>query len=156
MRRDTLQIDIRNIGWVETEDSPSIPTVIITSTDTREALRNRLTGRGEHVPSADEIDLTYRYQTSSADSNASGILSVTNRVTGAFLLELPVPADRITEFTTAAERFVDESDTDECYRLEVGPPDDRLLAANKQILLVYAHDGTLLRHRSLIPPGIEV
>lgn len=155
MRRDYFTLEVRNVDWVETDTEPARPTVTIDFEGPTDPLQNRLTNDAGAYLSDDDIDLTFRLQDPLDADDARGVVGITHRVTGEFVLELNETAEAVFEFVTAARRFGEESANNGEYALEVDTG-DQTLTFEKQIFLIYDDDGNLLRNHSLIPSGVEL
>lgn len=155
MRRDYFSLEVRNVGWVDEDTEPARPTVTIEFEGPTDPLRERLTGDDGEYLSDDDIDLTFRLQESLTADGPRGVVGITHRVTGEFILELNETAEAVFEFLTAARRFGEEGAADGEYALEVDTG-DRVLTFEKQTFLVYDEEGNLLRNHSLIPSGVEL
>lgn len=149
MRRDYFTLDVRNV------DADGPPTVEIDFDGPADQLTDRLTAGGEPL-AADELDVAYRLQDPPEATDATGVVGVTNRVTGEFILELNADAVDVFEFIDAAREFGKESEDGVRYRIAVAVDGDRLLDHGKGVFLVYDPDGELLRGHSLIPSGVEL
>ncbi|SFG00210.1 hypothetical protein SAMN04488063_1095 [Halopelagius inordinatus] len=158
MRRDYFQLDVENIDWVETDGDPEKPLVQIDFRGPDESLRERLTGTEGSLLEAEETDVAYRLQDSIDDPDAAGVVSVTNRITGDFVLELNEEADDVLRFIRAAREYGQyAADPDEGrYRVEISADGEHTVSYEKQTFLVYDADGNLLRGQSLIPSGVEL
>ncbi|WP_424004058.1 DUF5793 family protein [Haloarcula salina] len=142
MRRDYFTVDTQAAA---AEDD--VPTLSIEYDGPTAELSERLTTVAGESLDAGEIDVTFRRQ----PDEDRGVLSLTNRHTGEYLFEATVPAADIESLVTAAEGSEHPSFE---IRLAVGEDDTRVY--EKRTLLVYDHDGSLLRGRSLIPGGVEL
>ncbi|MCF2238524.1 DUF5793 family protein [Halobacterium salinarum] len=159
MRRDYFELDVSNVDWVADGGKPKQPTVVIEFTGDTDALRDRLTDTTGAVLEATETDAAFRLTDAADDTDAAGVVSVTNRVTGDFILELNVAADDVTQFVRAARRYGESDaarDADGRYRVEIRVDGTELVVHEKATFLVYSSDGDLLRGRSLIPSGVEL
>jgi len=150
MRRDYFTLDVGNLN----ADGP--PTAHIRFDGPAEQLVDRLTGDDDEALSPEELDVAFRLQSPAEDEDASGVVAVTNRVTGAFVLELNADADDVFRFIDAAREFGKDADREFRYRVRVTADDEELLAHEMNVFLVYDPDGELLRGRSLIPSGVEL
>jgi len=101
--------------------------------------------------------VAYRLQTS-LDDDATGVVSVTNRITGDFVLELNEDADDVLKFIRAARRYGEhDPDSDgRYYDVRIHIEGDELVTYDKRTFLVYNEEGNLLRNHSLIPSGVEL
>lgn len=157
MRRDYFTLDVTNVDWVEDDGSPAKPTVEITFDGPGEELRERLTGVDDEILSAEETDAAFRLKGPVDDPDTLGVVSVTNRVTGDFILELNVDAEGVLRFIKAARRFGQaDNEEDGSYLVDIEVNGERLVSYDKQTFLVYDEEGSLLRAHSLIPSGVEL
>jgi hypothetical protein len=123
----------------------------------RELLTERLTGGEGELLSASETDVAFRLTDPLDAADASGVVGVTNRVTGDFVLELNESADDVFRFIRAAREYGRaETDDDGRYRVEISLDGEDLVVYEKRTFLVYDADGNLLRSESLIPSGVEL
>ncbi|MFB6132282.1 MAG: DUF5793 family protein [Halanaeroarchaeum sp.] len=156
MRRDYFTLDVSNVDWVEEEGDPRLPTVEIDFQGPESTLRSRFTDAEETVLDAEDADVAFRLQTPVDAADAAGVVAVTNRLTGDFILELNVEAAPVLTFITAARRYGDATDDDARYRVEVSFDGEHFVTYEKSTFLVYNRDGDLLRSNSLIPSGVEL
>jgi len=145
MRRDYFTLTLDDLA-ASAEDQPTVHVDFDGPTDT---LEERLT------LASDDIDVTYRFRTAVDDEEATGVLAVTDRLTGEFVLECNVDADRILALVDAAREF-STADADGCYAVRITHGDEAVFSTEKRMLLVYDDDGSLLRQHSLIPSGVEL
>ncbi|MFB6125918.1 MAG: DUF5793 family protein [Halolamina sp.] len=158
MRRDYFELDVENVDWVEGDAEPQQPLVRIDFRGPEELLRERLTGAGDELLSAEETDAAYRLQESPEDDpEAEGVVGVTNRITGEFVFELNEDADDVLRFIRAAREYGKVADDENGrYRVEIDLDGETLVTYEKATFLVYDPDGSLLRTESLIPSGVEL
>lgn len=156
MRRDYFTLDVRNLGGDEGSDGGGIPTVAIDFDGPEDQLTERLTDGTGAVLEADELDVSYRLHGSVEDDDTAGVVAVTDRVTGDFVLELNADADAVTRFVDAARAHGKGADDGQRYRVEVTIDGEPFATYEKSTLLVYDPDGGLLRGHSLIPSGVEL
>jgi hypothetical protein len=158
MRRDYFELDVDNVTWVERGGDPKKPLVRIEFRGPREELERRLSDPSGTYLDAEETDVAFRLQDSLEASDAEGVVSVTNRVTGDFVLELNQAADDVLTFIRAAREYGrTAADADDGrYRVEVSISGEKVVVYQKQTFLVYDAEGNLLRSHSLIPSGVEL
>jgi hypothetical protein len=158
MRRDYFELTVEHVDWVETGGDPEQPTVRIDFHGPEGLLRDRLTGPDGEQLAAAETDVSFRlHEGEGDDGERSGVVAVTNRVTGEFVLELNEAADDVLRFIRAAREYGrDADDGDGRYRVRVTVEGEPLAAYDKRTLLVYDAEGNLLRSESLIPSGVEL
>jgi hypothetical protein len=150
MRRDYFTLSTTGA----TADESGRPVIRVTYEGPRSELETRLDPE-DRVIDDDGIDVTYRIR-DAAGTDVMGVLAVTDRVTGEYILEVDVDADSIFAVTAEAS---DRSDHDGIggYRLVIETDgEERLAAYDKSTLLVYGEGGEILRDRSLIPSGVEI
>ncbi len=157
MRRDYFSLAIEDVEWLDGEGDPRKPRVVIDFDGPDSTLRTRLTGHDDVPLSADETDAAYRLRTPLDDPDAEGVVSLTNRVTGEFVLELNEDADTVMSFVRAARRYGEEEpDDDARYQIRVEIEGEEVVTYDKRTFLVYNDEGNLLRKHSLIPSGVEL
>lgn len=158
MKRDKFELGVSNVGWFEAGDPPEQPHVGIDFHGTSDRLTERLQTTDGELLSAKETDVAFRLQEPlSSDDDANGVVSVTNRFTGDFILELNASAEDVLRFIRAAREYDRESDTDDgSYCVDISIDGTPVVSHEKSVFLVYDSDGQLLRSESLIPSGVEL
>lgn len=157
MRRDYFTLDVRNVDWVDSDSEPRQPTVIIDFEGPSSTFRERLTGTKDELLDAGETDVAYRLQSSLEDPDAVGVVGVTNRITGDFILELNEDAENVLKFIRAARKYGKHTgDAEGRYHVEIRINGDHVVSYDKSTFLVYNNSGNLLRQHSLIPSGVEL
>ena len=156
MRRDYFTLDVRNLGDGGDPGDRGIPTVTIDYDGPDDQLTDRLTDDAGDVLEANELDVSYRLHGPVDDAGTEGVVAVTNRVTGDFVLELNADAGDVTRFVDAARAYGKDTDDGKRYRVELAIDGDPFATYEKSTLLVYDTDGGLLRGHSLIPSGVEL
>lgn len=158
MRREHLELTVSGVGWVETDGEPEKPTVRIeaTSSEVASLLEERLTGSDGDPLAAEDIDVAVRLLGDPDTAGVNGVVAVTDRLTGEFILELNETAEDVLSFITAAKRYGDIGNTDGRYAVEIVTEGEHLVEYEKSTFLVYNADGDLLRTHSLIPSGVEL
>lgn len=156
MRRDYFTLDVRNVDWVDDSDEPRKPTVCIDFEGPSSTFRERLTGTEDKLLAAEETDVAFRLQSSLDEPDAGGVVGVTNRITGDFILELNQEADNVLKFIRAARRYGESTDTGGRYHVQIKINGEDIVQYDKSTFLVYNSEGNLLRQHSLIPSGVEL
>ena len=157
MRRDHFELEAHNIDWVETGSEPAEPRVVIDFHGPEETLRERLTDAEGDLLGAEETDVTFRLQDPLDTSDATGVVGVTDLITGDFLLELNEDAEDVLRFVRAAREYGQSADDDAGrYSVVLRIDGDPLTTYSKSTFLVYDANGSLLRSKSLIPSGVEL
>jgi hypothetical protein len=155
MRREHFTLDVSNVDWVEADGEPAKPSVSIDFTGPATALRERLTGPDGDVLEASDTDAALRLQ-GPIGEDTDGVVSLANRTTGEFVLELNEDADNVLQFIQAARGYGEDADDEGRYEIEILLDGEEFVSYDKRTFLVYDEDGGLLRSRSLIPSGIEL
>lgn len=157
MRRDYFDLDVSNVDWVDTDADPEQPLVEIEFTGPSESLRTRLSDVDGTLLDANEVDVAFRLQSPlEGDPEAPGVVAVTNRLTGEYILELNETADDVLRFIRAARTYGEAENGDGRYRVVIRLADDDLVEYEKRTFLVYDSEGNLLHEESLIPSGVEL
>lgn len=155
MRRDYFDLTVEGVG--DDADGPPKPLVRIDFHGPEGLLRDRLSGADGDLLTAEETDVAFRLREPlTEDDTAEGVVGVTNRFTGDFVLELNETADDVLPFIRAAREYGDAADDEARYRVEIDVDGERLVSYEKSTFLVYDHEGNLLRGESLIPSGVEL
>lgn len=156
MRREQFTLDVTDVAWIDGDADPEMPCLKIAYDGDPEELATGLEDAYGERLDADEIDVTVRLQGDIGSDDAHGIIAMTSRVTGDYLLETRISAPDIVTFTRAARRFGDHTEGTSRYRISLLVDGEISAEYEKRTLLVYSEDGDLLRHHSLIPSGVEI
>ncbi|MFB6086909.1 MAG: DUF5793 family protein [Haloarculaceae archaeon] len=153
MRRDYVTLTVR----LPDRDETDIPAVELAFDGPLDQLEGRLQDADGTPRQGDDVDVAYRLQTPMEAENPAGVFSITDRLTGEYLLEANAEAEQVLDLVAAARATDERGDgPDGCYRVELHDDGDRTWTFEKETLLVYDHEGSLLRKESLIPSGIEL
>lgn len=156
MRRDYFTIEARGLDWLADDAEPEKPTVVIDFEGPASLLQERITDVSAEPLDESEIDVSFRYQTAVDDADAHGVISITDRVTGDYVLELNAEADEVQRFVRAARTYGKRSSDDDRYRIELLIDGEHAVTYDKRTFLIYNREGNLLRKHSLIPSGVEL
>lgn len=156
MRREYFSLEVSNVGWVESDADPELPELRITVEADPSELDHRFHGADGEQLEAAGTDVTFRLQETAEGEDATGVVSITDRLTGDYIVEVNVTADEIRPLIAAARRFGERTGDDTLYRVIVEADRKPVVTYEKRTLLVYGSDGELLRGRSLIPSGVEI
>jgi hypothetical protein len=156
MRRDYFTLAVSNVDWVDEDGEPSKPTVTIDFEGPVATLEERLTEPNGDPLAAGETDVAFRFQDAVDAEAATGVVSVTNRLTGDFVLELNEDAEDVLRFIRAARRYGEQAEADGEYCVHIELDGEAFVTYEKSTFLVYDSGGNLLRKHSLIPSGVEL
>ncbi|MFT4948707.1 MAG: hypothetical protein ACI9CA_000829 [Natronomonas sp.] len=133
---------------VETDPARDPPAVSIAFDGPAGTLAERLSADG--VPPAEDVDVILRLQGPVDDPDTTGVLSLTRRLTGEYLLEVNGEATGLLGVVSAAR------EAKNTYAVRIERPADEPVVYEQGTLLVYDEEGSLLRQHSLIPSGVEL
>ncbi|GAB7091473.1 DUF5793 family protein [Halorubrum luteum] len=153
MRRDYFDLSVEGVSGDDEESSMPLVTIDFHGPDG--LLRDRLSNTDGALLDAEAIDVAFRLR-EPLSTGAEGVVGVTNRFTGDFVLELNETSDDVLPFIHAAREYGDATDDEARYRIEIDIDGKRLVSYDKETFLVYDHEGNLLRSESLIPSGVEL
>jgi hypothetical protein len=156
MRRDYFTLNVTDVDWAESDGEPSQPRVEIDFHGPAETLRSRFEAGDGTLLVAEDTDVACRLQGPVDDPDTEGVVSVTNRLTGDFILELNEDAADILAFIAAARQYGEREEGDGLYRVSIRIDGEELTHYQKDTFLVYDQDGDLRRQHSLIPSGVEL
>lgn len=157
MRRDYFTLDVHGTDWIDTESDPERPTVIIDFDGPASLLEKRFSGVTSEFLDGTEIDVAYRYLTEIDADETDGVVSITDRLTGDYVLELNTAGKHVRHFVRAAREYGAHSDDDAYrYRIDIRIDGETIVTYDKQIFLIYNNEGELLREHSVIPSGVEL
>jgi hypothetical protein len=145
MRRDYLDVTVD-------VDAGGRPAVTVESDGPEGLARDRLTGSAGRENGG--VDVALRLQ-EPPDGDRRGVLAVTARATGEFLLEADLSPAATADLLAALDGRSADADEADGYRLAVTDAGETY-AFEKRTLLVYDGDGDLARSLSLIPGEVEL
>jgi hypothetical protein len=147
MRRDHFTVTAENTA----PESDAIPTLTISYSGPAGTLTAHLQSATGELPDGDDVDAAFRLQEPADAEDATGVFGLSRRLTGDFVLEANGDAEAVLALVDAARR---DDGTD--YRIHIERTGATDVVVEKETLLVYDDEGSLLRPRSLIPSGVEL
>lgn len=111
------------------------------------------TGTGNEYP--EDIDVAFQLQAPPDDSDASGDLTVSDRLTGEYIIEFEVAAKRVFEFVRSVHEYADVTGNEVSYIVSLDAEDGTAMEFQNQVLIVRTTDGELYRTLSLIPTWVD-
>lgn len=156
MDDNTSTLAVSNVDWVDTELDPRKPRLTIRQSEHSDVLSNRLMNEEGAPLEAAEIDVTVRFRDPPQASDASGVVAITNRIIGEYVLECDTSAKSVLEFVHAARQYEEVTDDSSIYELVLEANEEPVVTYEKRTFLVYSEAGELLRNHSLIPSGVEI
>ena len=155
MSSDRWRLGTRHADSIENGDLLMRPELVFQFDGDDETLIDQLpdTGTGGDYP--EEIDVTFQLHSAVNNSDARGTLSLSDRTTGDYLIELEVSAQRIFDFVRAVHVYADEIGNEGGYIVCLEAAGELAMEYIMEPLFVYKTDGDLYRARSLIPTWIE-
>jgi hypothetical protein len=151
MRRDYVTLTVH----LPDRDDTDTPTVELAFDGPDDLLEQHLRDVDGTAFEATDVDVAYRLQTPAEADDSTGVFSLTDRLTGEYVLEANADTEEILALVTAARANANRADESRgCYRIALH--DGETWTVETETLLVYDHEGSLLRKESLIPSGIEL
>ncbi len=147
MRRDHFTVTAENTA----PETDAMPTLAVTYSGPAGTLTARLESATGALPDGEDVDAAFRLQAPADAEDATGVFSLSRRLTGDFVLEANAVAEAVFALVDAARRG---DGTEYRIRIERSGADDVVI--RKETLLVYDNEGSLLRQHSLIPSGVEL
>ena len=148
MRRDHFTVEAECLDPADTDS----PTLDIVYDGPKETLTTQLTEDDGGLIPAEDVDAAFRFQEDYEADGATGVCSLTHRVTGEYLLEFNVEGDAIINLVDAAR----EENDDATFWIRINRSDGDPIVYDLDSLLSYDAEGSLLRQHSLIPSGVEL
>ncbi len=130
--------------------SGGVPTLVLQYSGPGGNLTARLTDESGAMPSGEAMDAAFRLQSPLSDDDATGVFSLSQRLTGEYIFESTADAEDILAIVDTARDGAGQ------YCLRIERPNDDPLTMYLKTLLVYDTAGELLRKQSLIPGGVEL
>lgn len=156
MQFSKLSIDLVDTEWVEREEAPKQPRFTIRYDGPVDGIIDGFWPPHRLGYSPGDLDVFFRYQDSDSPVINSVVVSVCDRLTGDYLLEIKTSAKFIQKFAHAMRRYADSIDETISYSVEIWSGAGLRSVFEKETFLVYRPNGTLLRHQSVIPTGVEL
>jgi hypothetical protein len=151
MRRDYFTLEVDGV-----DDEQRKPSVTLAFEGPSDMLAERLGREDGTVLDESEVDVAFRYTTPVDDDEAEGVFSVTNRLTGEFILETNTAGVSVTDLVEAARSDEAAEADGGRYVIHITDGGEEIAVYDKRTLLVYDTDGDLRRQHSLIPGGVEL
>lgn len=155
MGRDQFHVATTTVKETAIDAPPEHPVLRIHFDGPRDRLRQKLSERPREDLTAEEIDVSFRHLPTDEEP-AEGVLALSDRVTGRFILEVKTAVDSVREFVQTVRESANQTGNDARYRVEIRADTKAVTAFEKDLLLVYDASGTLLRDASFIPAGVEL
>lgn len=156
MRRDTLSARLDDVEWLDTGGQPAQPALIIAFDGPPADLKERFRSPGSEAYTPADVDVFYRPQSSARAAETSGVLGISDSLTGHYLLEVNLDPSLIKKLVSTVRRYAAAVETGRRYTVELWADERQVGSFDKESLLVYDEGGALLRRRSLIPDSIEI
>jgi hypothetical protein len=155
MERDQFHVETATIEETATDAPPEQPVLRIHFDGPCDRLRQRLSQRLREDLTAEAIDVSFRHLPTDEEP-AEGILALSDRITGRYVLEVKTTVDPVREFVQIVRESADRTGNEARYRVEIRAGGETVTTFEKDLLLVYDASGTLLRDASLIPTDVEL
>jgi hypothetical protein len=156
MWRDNLTAKLTNTNWISTDHPPEQPCININYGGPINHLEDQLQQPDGRRYTSSDFDVNYRFQETKHPESTGGVLSITDRISGEYILEADAYTDRIGTFIHAVNRYADVTGHTPQYRIVIQASENQVASFEKNGFLVYSSEGQLLRDRSLIPDSVEI
>lgn len=152
-QRSAERFSVETVGvkWVATDGEPVRPVLRFAFDGSRDSIGQRLLRRLRDDTTSDDMVVSHRR----GPTGRRGVLSISDRVTGRYLLEADVKIGLIPEFVNAVSRYADDTGSDRRYRVEIDANDGSVTGFETGLLLLY-DEQTLLHESSLVPASVEL
>lgn len=155
--RYTCTVQMKHANW-DIESEPAIQPHLIVKTDAKLAdLQDALfLGSDDNVIPKD-IDVSCRVINKEVETDDSfdGRLSITNRVTGEYILEGTVAFQDMKDFAVRAKEYGQRTETIP-YAVELQCADEETRQLPQRVFLMYNAEGDVIRELSVIPQDVIV
>jgi hypothetical protein len=151
---DTMTLTLTNADWLQNESAPRMPCIQIQIDSPEEILIERLRAPDGEVYEPENVDVFYRHQAVEPPIE-SGVLSLADRLTGEYILEIPTSPHLIEKLVYAVRQYGKRREVVPQFKIQIQTKERQLASFSKDTLLIYGADDVLLQERSLIPSGIE-
>ncbi|WP_128904742.1 DUF5793 family protein [Halorubrum amylolyticum] len=155
MQGDQFTIGFTTTGLAGTGADSGQPVLRLAFDGSRDRLQELLSERLPDDINEEAVDVSFR-GLSPSDGTDEGVLSLSDRVTGAYVLEIKTQEEPILEFVQAVREYAARTGHQAAYRIVMQANAETVTVFEKTLLLVYDANGTLRRHASLIPSDIEL
>lgn len=156
MWRDQLSVGLKHTDGMTTGTSTEQPCIVIVFDGPMRKMVERLKHNDREGFSSADLEVHHRFQASEHPQGTSGVLAITDRVNGEYVLEVNTSTEFVEEFVSAMTEYMKETDTGPRYRVEARASGKRVASFETELFLVYEPGGQLLRSLSLVPDGIEI
>lgn len=155
MRRQEFTLTTRHVEPGSGDETAPLPTLRMQYEGPGSNLRAGLEG-GDGTPLTEsDIDVSLRLKGDLHDVDA-GVLGVSDRLTGDYICECNVDAERILEFLEATKRRASAVEGSPKYRIQFVAGTTPVRTFEMDTFLVYAGSGELRESVSLLPNGVQL
>lgn len=151
-----VTVDLTDTQWLDNDNVPTTPRLRLHLSMPEEVLADRFRNPAGSAYRPEDLDVYFRECSSTRATVSTGVLTVSDRLTGDLLIEGTISSTVIERLVYAVHQRADRASDPPTYVVELVVHGDDVAAFEKQALLVYDSDGNLLRERSVIPTHIEL
>ena len=155
MQHDQFRFTFTNTERTDDASETDQPLLRIECAESRENLSTKFATRVRDGMDTADIEISLRYLRPSTETE-TGVLALTNSITGEYILECEGDTKPLPEFLQTARESVNHTDGRPQYTVEIRAPDEVMARFKTDLLRVYDGTGTLMRQDSLIPSDIEL
>ncbi|MFP4530979.1 MAG: DUF5793 family protein [Halodesulfurarchaeum sp.] len=155
MRRQEFTLITRHVEPESGAGTAPLPTLQIQYDGPGADLRAGLESAEGTALEESDIDVSLRLKGESESAEA-GVLGVSDRLTGDYICECNVDADRVLALLDATKRRAAAVDGPPKYRIQFAAGSTPVRTAEMDTLLVYGESGELRESESLLPNGVQL
>lgn len=156
MHRREFTVAMRHVEPGSGAETAPLPTLRLQYDGPESTLRSALEGAdGTHLSESD-IDVSIRLTEAFEDDAQTGVLAVSERLTGDFVCELNVDARRVFDFLAAVTRRAAAVNGPPKYRIQFVAQTTPIRTYEMDTFLVYTEGGELQESESLLPNGVQL
>lgn len=155
MRRQEFTLTTRHVEPESGAGTAPLPTLRIQYDGPGSELRAGLESAEGTAIDESDIDVSLRLK-GEPESAEAGVLGVSDRLTGDYICECNVDADRLLEFLDATKRRASAVDGVPKYRIQFVAGTTPVRTVEMDTFLVYGESGELRESESLLPNGVQL
>ncbi|MDZ7850659.1 MAG: DUF5793 family protein [Halodesulfurarchaeum sp.] len=155
MQRQEFSLTMRHVEPVSGAETAPLPTLRIQYDGPGSDLRTGLESADGNPLDESDVDVSLRFK-GEPESVEAGVLGVSDRLTGDYICECNVDAERVLEFLDATKRRASTVDGPPKYRIQFVAGTTPVRTVEMDTFLVYGESGELRESESLLPNGVQL
>lgn len=155
MQHDQFRFTFTNTERIDGSSEADQPLLRIDCTESCENLSTKCVTHVRGDMDTTDVEISLRYLRPATETE-TGVLALTDSITGQYVLECEGDTKPLPEFLQTARESVNYTDGRPQYTVEIRALDGVMARFKTDLLRVYDGTGTLIRQDSLIPSDIEL